>query len=309
MSSFDFIYKIVSMLYTSNNAFIYIHTDDYGDVDGLYPIPYKNVSLLEAKGSYYVKFICNNAEIVRPYEEVIHLRRHFNTNDFMGDNQTRVLEPTLKLNDSVIESIVNGVKSSNRLQGLLKASTLVQETELKKKKDEFVENYLSLDNAGGIAILDNKYDFQQIKLEPVLIDEKQMEAVANDLLRYYGVSENIIKSEYTENEYGAFYNSVIETLAIQISQELTNKIFSKRDIREGAKIVLSAERMTFASLDTRVKAIETLMPLGIFSINESRKVMELSDIENGDKHLVSLNYVDLDKANKYQVGETEDDKE
>jgi hypothetical protein len=32
---------------------------------------------------------------------------------------------------------------------------------------------------------------------------------------------------------------------------------------------------------------------------------KLADIENGDKHLLSLNYVDLEKANEYQLGAKE----
>lgn len=39
------------------------------------------------------------------------------------------------------------------------------------------------------------------------------------------------------------------------------------------------------------------------SINEARTILELAPIEDGDRHLVSLNYVDLSKANEYQLGE------
>ena len=302
MSTFDFIYKVISNLYTYNNAFIFCRHDDNGNVVGFYPIVYKNFTLLEYNDKFYGKFLCNNFEFVVPYEELIHLRRHFNDDDFVGTNQTNVLTSTLALNNSIVESIVNGVRSSNRLQGLLKASTLVQDDELEKKKQKFVDNYLDVSNVGGIAILDNRLDFQQLKLDPVLIDDKQMQAVSNDLFRYYNISENIITSNYDEKEYNAFYNSVIEPLAIQLSAEFTSKLFTRKEIIAGKKIILSAERMAFASMDTRVKAIETLMPMGIYSINEARKVMELSDIEKGDKHLISLNYVDLDKANEYQLG-------
>jgi HK97 family phage portal protein len=304
MTTFDFIYKIVSNLYTYNNAFVFCRHDNRGNIVGFYPITYKNFTLLEYQEKFYAKFLCNNFEFVVPYEELIHLRRHFNEDDITGSTQTQVLKPTISLNNSIVESIVNGVRNSNRLQGILKASTLVSDDELEKKKQKFVDNYLDVSNVGGIAIIDNRLDFQQLKLDPVLIDEKQMEAVCNDLFRYYNVSENIIISNYNENEYNAFYNSVIEPLAIQLSSEFTCKIFTENGIKAGKKIIMSAERMSFANMDTRVKAIETLMPLGIFSINESRKIMELSDIENGDKHLVSLNYVDLDKANEYQLGGT-----
>lgn len=302
MSTFDFLYKIISNLYTYENAFVFCRHDNVGNVIGLYPIVYKNFTLLEHEGYFYARFLCNNFEFTVPYEELIHIRRHFNENDFTGDSQNGVLNSTLALNNSMVESIVNGVQTSNKLQGLLKASTLVQEDELEAMKNKFVSSYLDVSNTGGIAIIDNKLDFQQLKLDPVLIDDKQMEAVSNDLFRYFNVSQKIVTSEYSEAEYNAFYNSVIEPLAIQLSAEFTRKLFTQREILSGKKIILSAERMGFASMDTRVKAIETLMPLGVLSINEARKVMELPDIEDGDKHIVSLNYVDLKEANNYQLG-------
>lgn len=307
MSSFEFIYKTASMLWSSNNVFVYCHHNEAGKLCAFYPIPYKSFELLEAGGYFYSRFRCNNMTFAVPYEELIHLRRHFNEDDFTGSQQAHVLEPTLKLNDSVVESIVNGVRNSNKLQGLLKASSLVQEDELKKKKDEFVSNYLDISNTGGIGVIDNKFEFQQIKLEPVVIDDKQMQAVSNDLFRYYNVSENIVQSKYTEAEFNAFWNNVIEPFSIQFSLELTSKILTEKEIKSGQSIIMSAERMGFASMDTRTKAISTLMPLGVLSINESRKLMELPEIENGDRHLISLNFVDLKKANKYQVGESENE--
>ena len=41
------------------------------------------------------------------------------------------------------------------------------------------------------------------------------------------------------------------------------------------------------------------------TLNESRALLGLEPIEGGNKRLQSLNFVDADKANKYQVGEEE----
>ena len=41
------------------------------------------------------------------------------------------------------------------------------------------------------------------------------------------------------------------------------------------------------------------------SLNESRNLLGLEPIEGGDKRHQSLNYVDADKANQYQVGNDE----
>jgi hypothetical protein len=45
-----------------------------------------------------------------------------------------------------------------------------------------------------------------------------------------------------------------------------------------------------------------LMPNGILTINEMREIMELAPVEGGDKRLVTLNVVDTDIANEYQLG-------
>jgi hypothetical protein len=41
------------------------------------------------------------------------------------------------------------------------------------------------------------------------------------------------------------------------------------------------------------------------SLNESRALLGLEPIEGGNKRLQSLNFVDADKANQYQVGTEE----
>ena len=43
------------------------------------------------------------------------------------------------------------------------------------------------------------------------------------------------------------------------------------------------------------------MGLGILSLNESRSLLGFEPIEGGSKRLQSLNYVDADKANEYQL--------
>jgi len=43
------------------------------------------------------------------------------------------------------------------------------------------------------------------------------------------------------------------------------------------------------------------------SLNESRALLGLEPIEGGNKRLQSLNFVDADKANLYQVGKKEEE--
>ena len=49
------------------------------------------------------------------------------------------------------------------------------------------------------------------------------------------------------------------------------------------------------------------MSFGLMSINECRGLLGLEPIEGGNKRLQSLNFVDSDKANKYQIGEEKEE--
>jgi hypothetical protein len=109
-------------------------------------------------------------------------------------------------------------------------------------------------------------------------------------------------SNYSEEEFNGFYESVIEPIAIQLSLEFTAKLFTQRELGFGNKIIFESNRLQFASNTTKVTVIKELMPLGLLTINESREILNLSPVEDGDKRLVSLNYVQADKQNLYQLG-------
>ena len=305
MNSYDFIYKVVSQLYTKNNVFIEIVRDMItGTVIELKPINYQQAKFSK-DGTFIYFTLADGRQVYEEYSKLIHLRRHFNDKELYGSNNYDPLETTLNVNHTVNEGIINSVKASARLRGLLKFSQTLRPEDLKKQKDEFAKDYLGSDNDGGVAALDAKADFIELKSDIKLIDDNQMKTVRDNIYRYFGVSENIVKSSYTEDEYNSFYSSVIEPIAIQMSLEFTRKIFTEKEISFGNKILFSAERLTFANNSTKASLINTLLPLGVISINEARTILELSPIDEGDKHLVSLNYVDLSKANEYQLGEKE----
>lgn len=309
MSSYDFIYKVVSKLYTQNNVFIEIEKDINGVPINLIPIDYKQVKF--SKDRQFVYFTLEDGNKMKGlYSDLIHLRRHYNNKAMYGSSNYVPLDATIQAHMSANDGIINAIKSSARLRGLLKFSQTLRPEDLIKQRDEFTRDYLGADNDGGIAVLDSKAEFQELKSEFKTIDDKQMATIRENIYRYFGVSENIIKSSYTEDEYNSFYSSTIEPIAIQMSLEFTRKLFTDKEISCGNKIVFSAERLTFANNSTKSNLINTLLPLGVLSINEARTILELAPIDDGDRHLVSLNYVDLSKANEYQLGrEVSDDEE
>jgi HK97 family phage portal protein len=304
MNAYDFYYKVVTQLYMKNNAFILIQSDGF-NVVGFYPIVAANVELLEYQDELFARFTFGNGRTVTvSYNDVIHLRRYFYENDMFGESNSDALFPTLELIHTANEGISNAVKSSANLRGLLKfTQAMMKPEDLKKQRDEFVADYMDVNNNGGVAALDAKADYTPLNNDPKMVNGPQMKLIEEKVYKYFNVNESIVMSKYNENEWNAFYESVIEPLAVQMSLEFTSKLFSDRARGFGNEIIFEANRLQYASTTTKINVIKTLMPMGLLSINEGREVLNLAPVEDGDKRIVSLNYVNADKADKYQVGE------
>lgn len=301
MNGYAMLYKLVSQLFCSNNAFIYIQRDSSGDTIGLYPISYQMLELREYMGQLYCKFtFLAGRDMTVPYEDIIHLRRHYNDDDFFGESNTRPLMPVLGMIKTQDQGIVNAIKSSARLRGWLKFSQTVRPDDLEAKRKDFVKNYLSYENENGIAAVDASFDYIPTEIKSVMADDKQMAISRDSVYRYFGVNEKIVTNTYKEEEFNAFYSSVLEPIALELSLEFTSKCFTKREKDVGNEIVFSASRLTFASNLVKVNLAKQLVPYGIFTINDIREIFEYEPREDGDKYIQTLNVVDAAKVNDYQ---------
>lgn len=308
MNAYDMLYKVITHLYLKSNAFIYIKYE-FGKVVGLYPINYDSLKLLEAPdGNLFAKFsFVGGKTVTLPYDELIHLRRFFNDNDIYGTRPESALNPTLDLITTSNQGIINAIKSSANLRGLLKFTAMLKDEDLKKQRDNFLKDYFNINNNGGVAALDSKADYIELKGESKIIDDKQMALISDNVYKFFNVNENIVKSKYNETEWDAFYESVIEPIAIQLSLEFTAKLFTKREREFGNEIIFEANRLQYASTQTKVNLVSTLIPLGLLTINEGREIFNLGLVEDGDKRLVSLNYVNANKQDEYQKVKGDDD--
>lgn len=306
MTKYDFIYKVVSQLYANSNAFVYIAKDTRGMITGFYPVLALEEKLLEdADGTIYLKFkFINRQDYVVRYDRLIHLRKFFNENDVFGED-SRTLKTDLQAVHTASEGIKNAIMTASSLKGILKYENAMLKTkDIKENKEQFEKDFLSMKNKSGIAALDGKATFQAINLNPITLDEAQLKRLNYNIFDYFGVNEKIIDNSFSEDEWNAFYEGVIEPISIQMSDEFTRKIFSTQAIKNGNRIVFTANRLQYASLGTKIKLLQALMPYGTITVDEAREVVDMAPIggEQGSKILQSLNNIDSNIANDYQGG-------
>lgn len=302
MTAYDLLYKMTSQYFLNNNAFAILDWSERGGLQGIYPVNYTHVDLkIDGAENFYAEFTLRNGRrAIFRYSDVIHLRRHFNGNEFLGDDN-RALTPALELAHTQNEGLMQTIKNSANLRGILKFTQLIGQQKLKEMKDKFVADYLSIANDGGVVATDSQMEYAPIENKFVNLDDKQLQAVKDKIFGYLGISEKIVNSSYSEDEFAAFYESVIEPLAVQMSLEFTKKIFNDREQAYGNAIVFESGRLQFSANKTKIELIKELMPLGLLSINQALEVLNLAPVEDGERRLQTLNVVDFDTATEYQL--------
>ena len=304
MTVYQFLYKVVALWTSQNNEFIYIDIDNNGYLRGLYPLNPLFCTLVEYENEIWLKFQFINGNIYYvKYTRIIHLRDYYITHDFYGDTNDTLMS-AIETQTVTDDGIKNAIKISTSLRGILKATSgMLKEKDIQNMRDNFINDLIK--STSGIAGLDGKMDFKEINLNPVILNKEQLEMVNGNIYGYFMISPKIIKSEYTADEWNAFYESVLEPRAIQMGQAFTNAIFGDKAIKEGHCIEFSVNRIKYAKTDTKINLIKEAGSLGLLTVDEGREILDLPAIggEEGSKRLQTLNVINANLADKYQGGE------
>lgn len=302
MNAYDFLYKLITRYYLYNNSFAFLERDERGDVCGIYPITCSYVQFMsDGLNRLYCRFNLESGAIVTlPYKDLIHLRRNFNSNDLLGDDNG-ALTPALELAHTENEGIINAIKAGASIRGILHYTQIMAPDLLKKEKEAFMQDYLAMSNDGGVVATDQKTEYTPIDSKPAMIDADQSKAIREKIYNYLGISENIVNSSYDENTFAAFYESVIEPIAVALGMEFTRKIFNDREQAYGNAIVFDSGRLQFTSNATKVQLIKELMPMGLLTVNQALEILNLPSVQDGDKRLQKLDFIDQSIAADYQL--------
>lgn len=300
--AYKFYYQVISNLELYNDSFIYIQRDENLKVTGLYPLEFTEGKLYEYNGKLWIKFkFGRSKERYVAYDQCIHLTR-FSSKDGLFGGSTIPIVKTLSIKHIIDEGIVNAIKTTQRIKGVVKSTkAMLKPADVKEMRDQFVRDFVDKDDGAGIGGLDATTDFIPVKIEPTTASENQIKVFDNKILAYFGVNENIIQSKYNEDEWNAFYESVLEPIGLQMSLEFTNKLFTPTQKGFGNEIIFESNRLQYASNKTKIELLKTAT--NIMTMNELREVFNLAPREGGDVILIDQNHSVLDEGADQEGGE------
>lgn len=290
-NAYKFYYQVVSNLFFYNDSIIYVQRDENYKLTGLYPLDFSEGKFYEHQGKIWVKFkFGRNKERFVPYSDCIHLTRFNDLDGLVGGSQ-RPLVKVLSFKHVLDEGIINAIKTTQSIRGVLKSTkSILKPEDVKKMRDQFVKDFMDADNTTGIGGLDATTTFDPVELKPTVATAEQAKSIDNKILSYFGLNENIIQSKYNEDEWNAFYESVLEPIGIQMSLEFTDKIFTPTEKNYGHEIIFESNRLQYASNKTKIEILR--YGGNIFYVDELREVFNMAPLPDGEgqKILIDQNH-------------------
>lgn len=153
-------------------------------------------------------------------------------------------------------------------------------------------------NAHKVAVLDYgmKYQALSISQKDAMFIEQQSQTV-EDIARYFTIPLYKLQSgkqSYNSNEQNSIeYMGSLQPRVSQEEEEQTWKLLSLDDIDEGLEIRTNMMALLRSDSKNRAEYYRIMRQEGPYSVNDIRALEDLPDVEGGDEHAASLNFVPL----------------
>lgn len=296
--------KLITQLELNNNAFAYIKRDKNGIPIEIYPITTIGAQAVIKGSRLYIRFnLLNGREVTFKYSDIIHLRKDYNEDDIFGTSNADSLAPLMEIVNTTDQGIVKAVKNSNIVKWLLQFKQTLRPEDLKKQAKQFVEDYLDVESDSvGVAATDAKADAQQVEPKSYVPNEKQMDKTVQRIYSFFNTNEKIVQASYNEDEWISYYESAVEPDVIQLSNEYTRKIFSRRERGHGNKIIFESSDLSFASMRTKLE-LKDMVDRGAMTPNEWRSVLNLAPYEGGDEFIRRLDTAKVEDEKSSERGD------
>lgn len=279
----QFMYRASTILDMDNNLIIVPIFNDYMDVVGYYPILPRKCEIVEYNDEAWLRYkFKSGAEGANRLSECALLTRFQYESDFFGTSN-KALEPTMKLIHLQDEGIKEAVKNGATFRFMARVTNFTKPDDLAKERQRFNEENLKNEDGGGILLMPNTYtDIKQLDSKPYTVNEAEIKNINENVMNYFGVNEDVLRSMATGDKWSAFYESVIEPFAIQFSETMTNAIFTDREIANGAQLIATANRLQYMTTQEKLNVSSQMADRGIMNRDEIREIWNLPPLPNGE---------------------------
>ena len=306
----QFLYRLGTILYVNNNAFIVPVFDQFGETSGVFPVLPSQCDIVQYGESKtpYLRYRFGWGETAAIELSLCGIMTRYQYRSDMFGESNRALLPTMDLINMQNQGIQEGVKSAATYRFMASMTNFVKPEDLAKERQRFTAENLSREaKGGGLLLFPNTYtNVQKIDAKPFVVDADQMGVINKAVFDYFGVNEDILQNKAFGDAWAAFYEGCIEPFAVQFSEVMTRMLFTFREQSQGNCVLATANRLQYMTNADKLNVSAQMMDRGILSINEVREIWQLPPVEGGDARIVRGEYYN---ANEKIQGGNENDPE
>lgn len=298
MSRFTFIKTLIVSVLLRGNGYAYIERDSRGNATALTYLDPDFVTIQDKPKLVYSVVGLGNVEPCN----MLHIL-NFSYDGIRGISTLQHARQTLGLATDSENHAQGFFKGGANLAGILK----VQSSLTTKQKTDLKSSWQTTFNASngmpnGVAVLEGNMDFQPITVNPAdaqLLETRQFNVI--DICRFFGVSPvkafDLTNSSYSTVEATqlAFLTDTLAPLLEKLELEFERKLYKPSE-RANIEVKFDTSALLRADKTSLAEYYNKLFQIGVVTINEVRKALDLPAIDNGDKSFVQVNVMTLDNA-------------
>jgi hypothetical protein len=258
--------------------------DDFGEVSGIYaPLPTR-CKVVQYGDTAYLRYEFAHGDTAAIELDYCGIMTKFQfRSDLFGENNESLL-PTMELIHIQNQGIKEGVKSAATYRFYAQVNNFSKSEDLAKERKRFTEENFSQEaEGGGLLLFPNTYtNINQVKSDPWVIDEKQMEYIRDGVYDYFMVNEDILRNRAYGDKWTAFYEGAVEPFAIQFSEVMTRMLFTFNEQGRDNYVLATANRLQYMSNQEKLNVSSQLADRGILNRDEVREIWNLSPLPNGE---------------------------
>lgn len=303
MAPFNFKEARMMSLNTGGNSVCEKLINKSGDIVGLYPYPWSMVRIERDKetGSLLYKIKDGANEKILTRDKVFHVAGP-SFDGVIGLSPIEYAASAIRLGLSYERFGNKFYENGAHASGVFSFPNALGEEAFKRLKEDLSKNYTGLANTGKPILLEEGGTFSPMTIKPAdaqLIESKNFQI--EDICRIYRVPQHLV------NKLDRSTNNNIEHQSLEFiiytmlpwfkrDEESTNmQLLNTRQRQAGYYFEYKIDALLRGDAKSRAEAYAAGRQWGWLSVNDIRKLENMSPIENGDIYLTPANMYEAGK--------------
>ena len=298
-----YLYRLATILQVTNNALIIpTYNEITQNINGFYPLLADDGKVVEYENELYLVYTFLGKRHAKPISE-IGIMNQFQFKDELFGGSNHSMKPTLNLLHYQDQGMIEAIKSGASIRFMAQLMNIINDDDMEAERNKFAKQNLA-NNPTGVMLFDSKYkEVKQVTSNPVMIDDKQMQQIKENVYAHFGVNDKILQNSFNSEEWAAFYEGKIEPFAIQASLVHSNLAFTERELANDNFIMLTANRLQYLSPAEKLSTVTQLFDRGFITHNQGREIYNMAPIDGGDKYYIRKEYSETTKLDAGVNGE------